>query len=75
MVSCSLAAVALVLGVIRKGVDWSSRDGGVCPACGKKRCKVTRTMRWEGATRIRYHICTNDKCKATFKSLEVEHAA
>jgi hypothetical protein len=73
MASCSPAAVALVLGVIRNGVDWSSRDGGVCPACGKKRCKVTRTMRWEGATRTRYHAC--DKCGATFKSLEVERAA
>lgn len=64
----SAAAIAVAIDLVRHGVDWSARDGGVCPACGKIRCKITRTMPWEGTTRTRYHRC--EKCELRFKSLD-----
>jgi glycerol-3-phosphate cytidylyltransferase-like family protein len=63
----SAAAIAVALDIVQSGVDWSPRFGGVCPRCQKRKCEVTRTMKWEGGTRTRYHRC---KCGHTFKSLQ-----
>jgi len=69
MTRLSVAAVVMALDIVQKGVDWSAKWHGVCPLCGKKKCKVYRTMEWEGSTLTRYHKC---KCGHTFKSLQVE---
>ena len=66
----SAAAMAVAIGIVRNGVDWSSKHGGVCPRCAHKRCKVTRSMPWDGDTRVRYHAC--QKCGTVFKSLETD---
>lgn len=39
----------------------------ICPAC-KAITRVSRTLRWEDRTRIRYHRCP--KCGASTKSVE-----
>ena len=65
----SAAAIAIALDIVHKGVDWSSRWGGICPRCGGKRCKVTRTMPREGDVQLRHHRCA--KCDLRFKSLQV----
>jgi DNA-directed RNA polymerase subunit M/transcription elongation factor TFIIS len=69
MAAPSVIAVAIALDIVQNGVDWSPRWGGKCPKCGKKKCEVTRTMKWEGKGRTRYHRC---KCGFMFKSLELE---
>jgi DNA-directed RNA polymerase subunit RPC12/RpoP len=49
-------------------------DGGTCPECGEKRCRISRSMPWEkngkgkGGTRVRYHSCP--RCGTAFKSIE-----
>lgn len=53
-------------------VDFSRRNGVVCPMCGQKLgpgfLHVTVTKPWTGACRERYHRCP--VCKWTFKSVE-----
>jgi len=71
MAGASAAAIAVALDIILRGVDWSPKWGAICPRCGKKKCDVTRTMKWEGNTRIRYHKCKY--CKKSFKSLETNY--
>lgn len=51
-----------------KSVDWSARDGAVCPVCGTRRCRVTSTTAWSGKVRERYHRC--QCCTHRFKSVE-----
>ena len=58
------------------GVDFSPRTGALCPWCEKK-SRITRTMLWEDATRIRYHRCENGKCplstmRVSIKSIEID---
>ncbi len=43
------------------GVDYSSRHGALCPACGKK-ARIYSTKKWEGSVRIRYHRCETAGC-------------
>jgi YgiT-type zinc finger domain-containing protein len=49
-------------------------DGGTCPNCGEKKCRISRSMPWEkvgrgkAVTRVRYHICP--RCGTRFKSIE-----
>ena len=56
------------------GVDFSPRHGARCPSCGQ-RAKIYSTKPWEGAVRVRYHRCNNEKCVLcrmgrTIKSVE-----
>lgn len=43
------------------GVDFTSRYGALCPACGK-RTRVITTRPWDGPVRIRYHQCATRGC-------------
>lgn len=43
------------------GVDYSSRYGARCPACGS-RAKVVTTRPWDDTIRVRYHQCQADGC-------------
>lgn len=63
----SPAAAAVVLGLVNQGATYSAKDGGVCPVCGRKKCKVYRVMPWRGGVRERYHKCS---CGNTFKSVQ-----
>lgn len=51
-------------------VDYSARRGGVCPICGKVKCRVTNTAPWCGSVRERFHKCL--VCGLRFKSVEVD---
>lgn len=58
------------------GVDYSPRQGALCPWC-KKKTKIVSTRPWEDNTRIRYHRCKNIMCplssgQVNIKSIEVE---
>lgn len=58
------------------GVDYSSRHGALCPACGGK-ARIYSTKPWDGTTRVRYHYCEAAGCflsamRVTIKSIEVE---
>lgn len=58
------------------GVDYSRRSGAACPWCGD-RARITHTLPWEDATRIRYHRCDNGDCPIStmqvgIKSIEVD---
>lgn len=52
------------------GVDYSRRDGAICPVCGATKCRVTNTSPWSGEVRERFHRCRT--CGLRFKSVEVE---
>lgn len=52
-----------------EGVDYSVREGGICPICGAKRCRVVKTGPWSGSVRMRNHKCR--VCGLRFKSVEV----
>lgn len=68
MTPVNLARAQAALAELRAhGVDYSPRDGGVCPLCGKKKCHICRTLPWEGEYRFRYHRCA---CGFRFKSVE-----
>jgi len=51
-----------------KAVDYSARDGAVCPVCGAVRCHVTRSVKWYSNVKERYHRCR--ECEHCFKSVE-----
>lgn len=51
-----------------KAVDYSARDGAICPACGAKRCNITRSLKWYGDAKERYHRCS--ECQHCFKSVQ-----
>lgn len=59
----------VVAALAMRGVDFKSKQGGVCPLCKKPKAKIVRTMAWEGETRERYHKC---RCGFNFKSIESE---
>lgn len=76
----STAAVAAALAKASEGVDYTARDGAVCPVCGSKKLKVYKTMPWEGAARTRYHHCKNRRCVLhklglSVKSIQVDDNA
>ncbi len=66
----SLAAAAVVVEIMTRGATYSAKDGGVCPVCERKKCRIVRTMEWVGNVRERYHKCL---CGNTFKSVQVEN--
>ena len=51
-----------------KAVDYSAKNGAVCPVCGAVRCSITSTPPWAGAARERHHKCP--ACNHRFKSVE-----
>ncbi|NDY41264.1 transcriptional regulator [Dissulfurirhabdus thermomarina] len=58
------------------GVDYSPRTGARCPWCGG-RARIYRTLPWDGAARVRYHLCRSTACplaalRVTIKSVEVD---
>jgi len=58
------AAMALLIKCKQEaqaGVDYSPRDGAICPWCGCK-AKIYRTMPWVGGVRVRYHRCHESGC-------------
>ncbi len=55
---------ALLVSAIQQaeqGVDFDRKSGVACPFCGK-RAKVRHTLAWVGSSRIRYHVCPNERC-------------
>ncbi len=53
--------VASVLNEAREGVEYDTKYGATCPACGQRlRVKVTKP--WLGNSRLRYHQCNNPRC-------------
>lgn len=54
----------------KTAVDWSPKNGGVCPLCGQKKCHVRSVGRWSGSVRERYHRCP--RCLHSFKSVEFD---
>jgi len=75
-VSSQLATVWVVdvMDQAEAGVDYTSRHGARCPACGT-RAKIYKTMPWIDAVRVRYHRCYERGCVLastgkTIKSVE-----
>jgi hypothetical protein len=55
------AMIGAAMARARDGVDYSPKDGAVCPMCGK-RCPVVSSPKWSGDIKIRYHRCRNKAC-------------
>ena len=73
------AIIAGYVHAAQSGVDFSPKNGALCPACAK-RAKIYSTKPWEGNLRVRYHRCENERCLlcrigATIKSVEMDAAA
>lgn len=71
-----MSAIVIATESARSGVTYTSRNGALCPWCGKK-TKVYKTMKWEDSTRVRYHHCEASGCLlhemgTSIKSVEVE---
>lgn len=68
-------AVATALATAQKGVDYSAKEGAVCPTCGAAHLRVVCTKPWDGDVRLRFHRCGNPDCllsalKVPIKSLQ-----
>ena len=50
------------------GVDFSAKEGGICPLCGTAKCRVSTSGPWTGSVRERFHKCRN--CGLRFKSVQ-----
>lgn len=66
--------------IAQSGVDYTPRHGAICPWCGTTKLPITRTMKWEGQTRTRYHKCPTPSCiiaklEIGIKSIEEDHSA
>jgi len=74
-----METIKLVAGVMARaaaGVDYTSRRGAICPACGR-RTRVYCTRPWADNIRVRYHKCGNQACLVgnlglSVKSIEVD---
>ena len=58
------------------GVDYSPKNGALCPWCGNK-AKITNTQPWDENVRVRYHRCHAKGCvlasmKISMKSIQVD---
>lgn len=74
--SAVLTKVTAAIDTAAAGVDYSPRTGATCPWCGRK-SRIYKTMPWEDATRVRYHVCDNGACvmaslRVTIKSIEID---
>jgi len=74
----TLADVAIVsaIATAQQGVDYSVKDGAVCPCCGAPHLRVVCTKAWDGDTRLRFHRCMNEGCvlavlRTPIKSVQV----
>lgn len=64
----NLARAQTALAELRAhGVDYDPENGGVCPLCGQKKCKIYTSLPWGGGYKFRYHRCT---CGFSFKSIQ-----
>jgi hypothetical protein len=68
--------VAKAKELAENGVDFSPRHGARCPWCESK-CRIYRTMPWDGNVRVRYHRCERSGCviaslRVSIKSIEVD---
>ncbi len=54
----------------KTAVDYSPKNGGVCPLCGQKKCSIKNVGKWSGSVRERYHSCF--QCNHSFKSVEMD---
>ena len=77
MRNAAVARIVLARRAAESGVDYSPRRGARCPWCGG-RCRIYRTMRWDGPVRVRYHRCDRKGCvvaamKLSIKSIEEDH--
>lgn len=60
MVEKSVAAVvSKAVEKAEQSVDYSPRDGAVCPECGKRKMPIVTSRPWDGDCKIRYHRCDN----------------
>lgn len=44
------------------GVDYTLKDGAVCPFCGSRKLRPYTVRKWDGGFKIRYHYCENPDC-------------
>ena len=56
-----LAVIERAKAKVENAIDYSARDGAVCPECGERLAIVT-SRPWEGDCKIRYHKCHNFRC-------------
>lgn len=59
------------------GVDYTPKNGAVCPVCGRVKAPVVTTRPWKEGTRIRFHKCPNPECllsnmSVQFKSFQTD---
>ena len=57
-------ALALISHAKRKAdesVDYTSKNGALCPECGLK-MRVITSRAWEDEFKVRFHKCLNEKC-------------
>ncbi len=58
----AVKVLTLAIEAARAGVDYTPKNGAVCPFCGKHRIPTYKTMPWAGDLRVRYHHCNNPEC-------------
>lgn len=58
----AVQVLILAMEAAKAGVDYTAKDGAVCPFCGKRRIPTYKSMPWDGAVRVRYHHCNNPEC-------------
>lgn len=73
----SVRAIAEAVAKAEAGVDYSAKNGAVCPWC-KARTRIVKTMPWDGDLRVRYHKCDQRGCvlssiNQTVKSVQVDN--
>ena len=61
----------------KQGVSYTSKNGAICPLCGKKRMRTYSSPKWNEGLKIRYHKCQNQTCllnkfQVSIKSIEKE---
>ncbi len=76
MGSLSLQKIISAQDIAAGGVDYSPKNGALCPWCGGK-AKITNTRPWDENVRVRYHRCYESGCvlasmKISIKSIQVD---
>ncbi len=69
------AAILLVAEAKEKAeasVDYSPKDGAVCPVCGKKKIPIQTSRPWVDNIKIRYHKCNNVECVVSHMGMTVK---
>ncbi len=55
-----------------KSVDYTPKDGAVCPECSKKNLRTVTSRPWESGLKIRYHKCTDPDCLLSFMGIVIK---